>query len=154
MRSRGSCRHNRSQTLKVVPAILLTLAVVMVSACGGDGDQIVNGPALDLTGVWIGRGTDSSGPGTMTLDLDQSGNSVSGTFTAVDDATGAEIRGTISGTINGNSFQGQISASFGGCSIEVGFTATVSGDSMSATYSGNNSCTGPVTDGQFNLTRQ
>lgn len=123
--------------------------VLSLAACGGSTE-----PVADLTGTWFGSGRDNSGPGTLTLVLTQSGSRVSGRASARDAATGLGIEGTVSGSINGDQFEGSMGFSYLNCAVDSDFEARVSETSMTGSYSGSNTCTGPVTNGRFELTRQ
>ena len=140
------------QPLMALAVVALTLAL----GCGDGGDDGVEpSESLNITGTWTGPATDNSGPGTLTFVLNHQGTTVTGTSTAKDDATGIVLSGTITGSVtNGNTFRGHMATDFGGCQIDLDFTATVSGSSMSGSYSGTNGCTGPVTNGSFQLTKQ
>jgi hypothetical protein len=141
---------------------LLTLLVVAValgsSACGGGSGA--EPPAVDLTGTWVGEITSTTGPpgydpnfGTyqMTLELNQSGATVTGTFHA-----DISLSGTVSGWVAGR--RTQLSLQFAPCSAfspgPVKLTGTVSdpGTTMAVQYEGT-PC-GSVDVGTGTLTRQ
>lgn len=102
---------------------LLVVGVLCLAGCGGGGGgssaTTEDPPSADVTGTWIGYYTNSFGPqaAMVFLILQQSGNSVNGTFT---DGGGS---GSISGVVSGNT---------------VSFTTTIttgclSGGSMNGT---------------------
>ena len=134
--------------LQVVVRALATLLVLLANACK-DG----TGPTADVSGSWTGPGSDNSGPGSLTFVLSQDGNQVTGTFTATAAGTGISIYGSITGTVKNSEFTGSVSGSYSSCTVSATFSASVSGVGMTGMYHGNNSCTGPVTNGSFNLTR-
>lgn len=127
---------------------LLTLPA-LVSACG---ESVA--PDLDLTGTWTGSATDNSGPGSFTFVLTQNDATVTGTIVAVDAQTAARLSGRVRGSLTGDSFNGTWELTFGVCTIDINFESRVTPTSMRGTYSGSNSCTGPVTNGSFQLTKQ
>ena len=140
---------------------LLVLAAALVSgACGGGSWSGAEPPAVDLTGIWVGEITSTTGPpaydpnfGTyqMTLELFQSGANVTGTF-----HTDISLTGTVSGWVAG--WRTQLSLKFAPCSAfspgPVNFTGTVSepGTTMAVQYEGT-PC-GSVDYGTGTLTRQ
>ena len=142
----------------------VTLGVVLLAsvACGGRGSPTgPSGTPVDLTGTWAGSATDSSGPGTMRWEVSQSGLSFRGTLLLADVATGVSGRGAVSGTSSsqGVTFSAEVAAggfdgAYGACSANVSGQATVSGASLTGTYSGTNSCSGLISAGQFTLSRQ
>jgi hypothetical protein len=104
--------------------------------------------------------SDSSGPGTMTWHLAQTDASVSGSLDATDTDSGVTGQGSISGTMDGSTLSftltfpaGAFGAPWSSCSATMSGVVNV-GTSMIATYSGTNSCTGPVTGGLMELRRQ
>ena len=105
----------------------------------------------------------------MTLTLAQSGDAVSGTAItrAVDptDGTCASCHknkdGTLAGTVSGSSLTLKMMFPTGGdvptpiCSVTIDATASnVTGGRMATTYTGEDSCEGPFTDGSFTMDRQ
>jgi len=134
---------------------LLGILMAFVS-CGGDsvtGPQVVN-----IAGVWSGTGVDSSGPGIMTWDIQQSGGTISGTVTAATTQGTVTGHGTLSGQITGTTLAFTITISPGGfappfesCTATITGSAQVSGSSLQGTYGGTNSCTGSFSDGQLSL---
>jgi hypothetical protein len=115
-----------------------------------------------ISGTWSGEGFDSSGPGSIRWTLRQSGGSFSGSVYALDYNTGTEFNGSVSGTISGGSItfdmeipKGGISdPQFANCSVSVSGTGTVSNSSITLSYSGLNSCFGPVQSNTFQMTKQ
>lgn len=129
---------------------LTTLMVIGLAAVGCGGDT--TGPVADLTGMWSGSASDNTGPGTLTFLLTQQESNVSGSFTARDNASGASMSGSLEGTISSDgTFKGDLWGDFSICAVTVKFTSKVSSSSMKGTYSGTNSCSGSISNGQFNL---
>ena len=148
----------------------LALALfVFISAdgCGESGGSSTpplptspSGPA-SLSGTWSGSASDSSGPGQMSWQVTQAGESFSGTMTITDTGTGLGGRGSVSGTLSNASIHFSISIPAGGFdSPYAACTANVTGDgqastsSITGTYSGSNSCAGTITSGQLTLNKQ
>src|SRR6185369_9825881 len=104
---------------------------------------------LNLAGRWSGNVSDSSGPGTGTFTLTQSGSSVSGPMAGRDTATGLNVSGSLQGTLNGSTLTFTITVPVGGypgafsvCSSTSTGTASVTATQISGTYTG--SATGPA----------
>ena len=114
--------------------------------------------ALNLTRTWGGNGLDSIGGAEFVLNVTQNGTAASGPVTF---------------TSRGVSFQGRFSANVGPYSPRVPFVITGSGavegqtctmaisgyaqasnSTFTGSYSGTNSCVGPVSDGQLTLAPQ
>lgn len=148
-------RVNRQTFL---PALLV---LALTGACKGGSTSAPAAPtatSVNVAGSWRGTATDSSGPGSVTMQVTQSGADVSGTVTmSVTTITG---RGTLAGTVSGSTIRLTITIPAGGFDAPfASCTATVSGDgqatatSITATYSGTNSCSGPVTKGELTLSK-
>ncbi len=155
--------------------LLLFLAVaVFVSmfliSCGKSSTSPQNSTstptlALNLTGTWSGSVADSSGagvPGPCTWQIVQSGDSISGTFLARAGSGGSiVINGTVSGTISGTTLNFTMAVPVGGiqspiyatCTINLSGSAALTNTTINGTYKGNNSCSGPFTNGQLALTK-
>ncbi len=96
----------------------------------------------------------------MTLQVTQAGATVSGTVTMSVTGTSITGRGTVTGTLSGTAIHLVITIPAGGFDAPyVSCNAGVSGDgeatasSISARYTGTNSCSGPVTGGRLDLTK-
>jgi hypothetical protein len=148
-------RVNRQTFL---PALLV---LALTGACKGGSTSAPSAPSatsVNVAGSWRGTATDSSGPGSVTMQVTQSGSDLSGTVTmSVTTITG---RGTLAGTVSGSTVRLTITIPAGGFDAPfASCTATVSGDgqatvtSITATYSGTNSCSGPVTKGELTLSK-
>jgi hypothetical protein len=141
--------------------LLAFLTLALSGACSGASSSTPAAPSassVNVAGSWRGTATDSSGEGSLTLQVTQSGTDLSGTVTmSVITVTG---RGTVTGTVSGSTIRLTITIPAGGFDAPFsGCTATVSGDgqasasAINATYTGTNSCSGPVTKGQLTLTK-
>jgi hypothetical protein len=110
--------------------ILVVVAVALGSSACLSGDVVP--PAVDVTGSWVGQITSTTGPPgydpnfgeyQMTLDLNQSGANVTGSF-----HTDISLSGTVSGWVAG--WRTQLSLKFAPCSAfspgPVTLTGTVS----------------------------
>jgi hypothetical protein len=147
----------RGVTLGVVLPVAL-----LAGACGGRRSPTApSGTAVDVTGTWSGSATDSSGPGTMRWEVSQSDLAFRGSLILTDTATGVTGRGAVSGTSTstGLTFSAEVApggfgSPYGSCSANVAGQGTVSGSSITGTYSGTNSCSGIISAGQFTLNRQ
>ncbi len=106
------------------------------TSTGGDSsatgvDSGSSTASTDVTGRWSGHAGESD---SITLDLVQSGNSISGTHTTVPaPGNGPVNSGPLSGTINGNSIN--LSVVFTDGSPTAITTGTVSGNTMSGSWS-------------------
>jgi hypothetical protein len=137
------------------------LALMLAGACSGKESSAPVAPtvtSVNVAGSWRGTATDSSGDGSLTLQLTESGTNLSGTVTmSVITVAG---RGTVTGTVSGSTIHltitipaGGFDAPFSGCTATVSGDGQVTASSISATYTGTNSCSGPVTKGQLTLTK-
>jgi hypothetical protein len=114
------------------------------------------GQAVDVSGGWNGLGGEGGTGRALVFQLNQNSQVVAGTFIATDTATGIAISGTVTGAASGGALIGTLAGGYGTCNVRVTFAALVAVWSstpggMTGTYGGTNSCTGPVTNGQFTL---
>jgi hypothetical protein len=142
-------------------------ALMFTGACGGGGSSSSpsspSPPAasgVSLAGQWKGTATDSSGPGTITMQVTQTGTDLSGTVTMTVTGVSTTGRGTLTGTLSGTSIQLTIAIPAGGfdapytnCNASVSGSGQASASSITATYTGTNSCSGPVTGGQLTVSK-
>lgn len=141
----------RSERLLVALTIPIGASIILQSGCGGDKPTSPQN-YVNVSGSWSGYGSDNSGPGDLDMTLSQTKQAVTGTFSAHSGLT--SVGGSVNGTLNGYQFKGSLAATYSGCQIAVNFEATVSDTIMLGTYSGTNSCSGPVTDGSLTLIRR
>jgi hypothetical protein len=121
-------------------AVVVTGLVALGAA---DDDRNDRPPRVtDLTGHWRGHVSDSFGRGNMTWDIVQSGSSVSG-----------EMRGSVTGTLEGATLSFTITIVRGQCSITARGTARVTNNLIVGTHSGT-SCDGAITNGELYLARE
>lgn len=138
--------------------LLSSLALVSWS-CSSSTSAI--GPTPVRTGIggtWNGTAVDTSGPGHMVWRLSQAGSSFSGTASLLEDTTSLLGHGTIAGTVEGDQVSFALTIPVGGfdapyerCAVDVAGTATLTATKLVGRFAGSNSCSGPVTDGQFTL---
>lgn len=108
---------------------------------------------LNVSGTWKGSTADSTGMLQVTFVLSQNGSSVVGTGTFTGGAKGnGTFTGTLSTTSNVLSFN--IAGSGAGCTFSSSGSGAVTGNSFSGTYTGANSCVGPLANGVIALTKQ
>ena len=130
-------------------AILLLMTLV---SCGGGGGG-ASPASVSATGTW--RGSYNStvfGAQTMTLDIQQNGAVVSGTYSSSTGATGS-----ISGSVSGNTASVTILVTTPGCGGNFNGTGIIdtqtNPDTMSFQYNGSSTCGGNES-GTGNLTKQ
>lgn len=131
------------------------------AACGGSSSATAPTSTVTLTGTFSGQAGDSSGPGTLTWTLTQSGANVSGLASFTDTATGVSGTGTVSGSVSGATLSFTITIPAGGfpapanaCTASMQGSAQATSTSIDGMYTGTNSCTGPIQSGHFTLTKQ
>ncbi|MDA8086744.1 MAG: hypothetical protein M0Z75_08600 [Nitrospiraceae bacterium] len=130
--------------------------LLFLTACGGGGGNSNNAPAsalVNATGTWSGQYTSTVyGAQTVTLNLMQQGNSITGTYAA---STGAD--GQITGTVSGDTTYVNLSVTAGNCSETGAGTGIiddqVTPNTMSFSYKGSSNC-GGTESGTGNLIRQ
>jgi hypothetical protein len=140
-----------------------SLALAGLAACClcGCDSTVLSPDEITLTGLWSGQLSDSSGPGRFTWELTQDGASFSGSGTIEDPDTSFRARGTISGSVFRSTLRfsmhipaGGFDDPFGTCSADVTGDGQINAGSVTGQYSGTNSCSGPITSGQFTLAKQ
>ncbi len=138
---------------------LLILMCVIFISCGssggggGGGDDSTPPPSVDSTGTWSGPYNSSIfGAESLTLNLQQNGSTVTGTYSST---TGA--LGTIAGTVSDNTANITITITTQGCSGSFDGTGIIDTqtdpDTMSFQYNGSSTCGGQES-GTGNLTKQ
>lgn len=145
---------SHSKKLFLVFVVLGLLALV---GCDGGNDAGDAPAAFDVTGRWIGSfQSNGGGVGNITIDLQQSENSVTGDFTTTATSGGffSCSPGTIDATVSGDDFNGTIvhATSGGGGSTDFDGTIASDGNSISGTYDTNGGlCDGDT--GTFDINR-
>lgn len=124
--------------------------------------------AANLTGTWIGSGTDPQGPETFRWTVTQTGDRISGTVVLepADPADGScgschkRKTGTLAGTLSGGALTLTLDFPAGGtdltplCGITMTATTTdVAAGRIAAAYTGTTTCEGPITDGTLTVIR-
>ena len=151
-------------------ALLVGLAGVVASvfACQTSPAAPAAPRALNLTGTWSGSGTDSYSPERVKWVLAQSGSNVTGTaeLTPMDPADGScaschKLRkGTVSGRLDGATLTLRMNFPAGGdvptpiCVTDLTGSASLTGNRLTGSYSGTDSCEGVFANGQLSLTKQ
>lgn len=125
-------------------------------------------PTLNMTGAWIGSGTDAQGPETFTWTLTQTNGLISGTVSLEpkDPADGTcgschkQKIGTFSGTLSGTALTLTMDFPSGGkdltplCGITMtARTSDVAAGRIASTYTGTTTCEGAIADGTFVMVR-
>jgi hypothetical protein len=136
--------------------IALVGVFILVSCGGGGGDSSPPPapPSVDVTGRWVGTYTSSvTGNGTISMNLQQSGATVSGNY-----ATSSGALGSVSGTVSSDIVTFTLTVTTPGCSGTFQGTGNVdippSGPlTQSFTYSGSSTC-GGAENGTGNLILQ
>jgi hypothetical protein len=120
--------------------------------------QSANGPLvvtvqLNLAGTWKGSSADSTGMLNLSFVLLQNGSTLTGTGTYSGGASGTgTFTGTVSTTSNIVNFS--IGGTGGGCTFTATGVGAVVAKTFSGSYTGNNSCYGPLANGVVALTEQ
>ena len=150
-----------SSTRRVLSGTLLSLLAAVLSGCGDDG----TGPSANIAGTWAyvaslvtNRGQNCT-PLTLTLTLQQSGESLSGSYTGESFlCTGSSgsvsmhyAQGTVSGSVDGNRVtihldgdsQRESSGTASGNTISGDVSFTETGFSPPITFTGSFSATKP-----------
>ena len=139
-------------------------SLVFVAACSISCDSYNNSnypaPAFDLTGTWVGTGSDSTGSAQLTVHFIQNGNNVTGTATSSN--SGGTVNGTISGTVSGTTATLTETVPVGGissspaCGATFNIVATnITNTTITGTYSGQFvGCQQAISNGQFTLAKQ
>jgi hypothetical protein len=124
--------------------------------------------ALNLTGTWIGTGTDAQGPEKFKWTLTQIGSNVTGSAVLdpgnpADGTCGSchkQKNGTVSGTISGTALSLTLDFPKGGgdltplCGLTMSATTTdVAAGRIASAYTGTTTCEGPITDGMLVMSR-
>ena len=160
-------------------ARLVAVLVCAVAGCGAPTAPTSAPPAptpsvptppvtLNLTGTWIGVGTDAQGGEKFRWTVTHTGDRVSGDVTlepsnATDGSCGSchkQKAGTLEGTLTDGALRLTLDFPAGGkditplCSITMHASTTdVAAGRIAASYTGTTSCEGAITDGTLTVTR-
>jgi len=156
--------------------LLGALMLLWLSACGSMSSPATSPMAaaapspvgIALSGTWSGTGSDSFSPELVTMVINQSGATLSGTaeLNAVDPADGTcgschkVKKGTLTGTLSGSTLSIAMRFPAGGdvpapiCDADLSATGTVADRRITATYTGTDSCEGVYSNGVIELARQ
>lgn len=123
-----------------------------------DPSIVATTPVIDnISGKWIGPGSDTSGSGNFNLNFIKNGAAVTGTGSACDTFNiDCFIIHQIDATTSNNSISGKMNfqQNNSNCTGVLDFSASIIGTKMTGNYSGTNSCWGLVANGIFSLDRQ
>lgn len=159
----------------LVPAIVAAFATAFAFGCRAmptaPGAGVTPAPAesTTLSGTWTGTGSDNQGAETVSVTMTQAGGNVSGTVItkAVNRNDGScaschknkvgTFTGTVSGTdisLNLSFLSGTDAAPTPMCSVAITIVASVSsGNRMTGSYTGADSCEGPFSGGTVTMSR-
>ena len=147
---------------------LVVAALFLASSCGGSPSAPTAQP-LSVTGSWTGTSTDSQGVTVISLQLTQTGTTVSGTVStrAPDPADGScnachrNKTGTFTGTLTGTKLAMTMAFAAGVdgdptpiCSATMtGAAPNVTASTLIGEFTGSDTCEGPFLDGKLTLRR-
>jgi hypothetical protein len=144
----------------LVTAVALGQATITATFQTLSGTAVTN-LAVNLTGTWSGSGSDSTGSSQWLAALTQAGTTVflvSGPVSFV--FNGMSGNGQFTGTVSAYSprvpfvITGAATAGNLTCNLAISGNAQTSNTTFTASYTGTNSCSGPISNGQFTLTVQ
>jgi len=136
------------------PVLILLLSTSLFACSKSDSPTA----PLTVSGVYHGPASDNTGSGLLTLNLSQSGSTVSGTG-ATSSTTGViGLSGTVAGTFSGTTLNLTITVTgteLPPCITTFSVTASgVTSSTIAGTYSATSSCGNPISGGTFTLTKQ
>jgi hypothetical protein len=132
------------------------MCAIVVAACG---DNSTAPSTTNIGGTWTGNLTTPAGTERVSWILTQSGSSVNGTVSVVDPTALPLFNGTLSGTLTGSTLTYAVTIPAGGvpaiptCTGHVDGTMTVSGSSMSGSFTGTSTCQVPISGGTLTLAK-
>jgi hypothetical protein len=126
--------------------ILLSLTFLK---CSKDTSNPVQPANVDYNGLWTGTLTSSlvTTPAAITINMTTTNNTISGTYSVI---TGAV--GTISGTINNNSFSFTLTQTTSTCTGSFTGQGSINGTTITFTYTGHD-CWGTHNNGSGTITK-
>ncbi len=120
----------RNARKTIAAALIVAGAALLGTGCGssssGGGDE----PAGNIAGTWRGLFTSDSYGGVLILNLNQTGSRFTGTYNV-----NYEDSGTISGDMNGNSFDFELGLP-AYCPGDISGSGSINGNSMTLRFSG------------------
>ena len=151
--------------MKALTALFAAAFVIALVACGASPTA----PApLNLSGNWIGTGSDAQGDVTFKWTLTQAGGTVAGTAvmdsaTPNDGSCGSchkQKTGSVTGTISGTLLTLRLDFPKGGtditplCGLTLAATLSdVTAGRIAGNYTGTTTCEGTITDGKLTVGR-
>jgi len=163
----------REWFVKALAPLLIAALLATATGCGSSptapaapsvAPGATPGVSLNLTGTWIGTGTDAQGPEKFRWMLTQTGSNLTGTATLdpadpTDGTCGSCHKlksGTVTGTISGGALTLTLHFPEGGdditplCGLTMTATTTdVAAGRIASAYTGSTTCEGPITDGRL-----
>jgi len=152
-----------------IAALLIVTATGCVSSPASPGaPSSPAGSSLNLSGTWIGTGTDAQGPETFRWTLTQTGSNLTGSASldpadATDGTCGSchkQKSGTVTGTLSGTVLTLTLDFPKGGsdltplCGLTMTATTTdVAAGRIASAYTGSTTCEGPISDGTLLMSR-
>ena len=159
--------------------VVATVALAWTIACSGStpppaspatpSTPMTPDTSTTLAGAWTGTGADPQGAEKMSWSLTQAGNAITGKadLSALNAADGScaschkAKSGTITGTVSGSTIAMRLVFPAGGdgvptpeCTITFDASASMAThDRIEATYTGTDTCEGPIAGGTFTMTR-
>ena len=162
--------------MRTATVSLGALVVAWLSACGSMSSTSMStstptapSPAdVIVSGTWNGTGSDSFSPELVTMVINQSGGTLSGTaeLKAVDPFDGTcgschkVKKGMLTGTLSGSTLTISMKFPAGGdvpapiCDADLSATGTVADRRITATYTGADTCEGVYSNGVIELARE
>jgi predicted small lipoprotein YifL len=158
----------------VAAALLLSLAACGSSPAAPAANPIVDPPAaiaptvVNLTGTWIGTGTDAQGPEKFTWTMTQAGDRLTGSVVLDpgdpnDGSCGSchkQKHGTLAGALSNGALTLTLDFPEGGaditplCGITMhAATSDIAAGRITASYTGTTTCEGPIADGKLTVVR-
>jgi len=149
-------------------AVLLSGTGCTSSAAPPNPTAPSNTPTLNVTGTWVGSGTDAQGPETFSWTLTQTNGQISGrvALEPKDPADGTcgschkQKTGTFSGTLSGTALTLTMDFPAGGkdltplCGITMTASTTdVAAGRIASPYTGTTTCEGAIADGTLVMVR-
>ena len=139
-------------------SLLILASLLGLTACDDSSPTAADPSPADVTGSWIGTGTDSAAVRAIGFLFAQNGADVVGP--ALVSISGARCEGAVVGTVAGTTLTfsvvvnaGDCEAPSASCTLSMTGTAMVEGQTMTGSYTGDSSCAGSLRDGVLALTR-
>jgi hypothetical protein len=160
--------------VKILAPVAAAVLLLAIAGCGSSAPVTsspapVPGPSVaNLTGTWIGTGSDAQGAETFTWSITQTADRISGSAVLDsanrnDGSCGSchkQKTGTVAGTVSDGALTLTLDFPAGGsditplCGITMhASTGDVTAGRIAAAYTGTTTCEGPITDGMLTVSR-